>query len=77
MEDFGNFGDEFLIGDCREDWGLDAGGWDEFEERECFLDQCELEDSKFDQQAEEEAEGLPFAQAWRDGFDGVRDDMEW
>ena len=24
MEDFGYGGDEFLIGDCREDWGIYA-----------------------------------------------------
>ncbi|HUW05946.1 MAG TPA: hypothetical protein VMW01_06780 [Williamwhitmania sp.] len=77
MEDFGWAGDEFLMGDCQDDWHQNEGGWDDFEERECFLEQCAEEASKFDQQAEEEAEGLPFAQAWRDGFDGVRDDMEW
>ena len=82
-EDFGSFGgDEFLMGDCREDWGLDAGGWDEFEERECFQEQCAEEASKFedaeaDERAEEQADGLPYASAWRDGFDEYRETMEW
>jgi hypothetical protein len=37
-EDFGWGGDEFLIGDCMDDWGVEEGGWDDFEARECFLD---------------------------------------
>ena len=66
MEDFGFGGDEFLMGDCMDDWHADEGGWDDFEARECFQEQCA-----------EEAEGSPFAEAWRDTFDEYRESMEW
>ena len=58
FEDFGFGGDEFLIGDCMEDWHQDEGGWDEFEARECFRD------GVIDRE-EEEGEDV----RWRNGED--------
>ena len=81
-EDFGFGGDEFLMGDCQEDWALGNGfepvdDWNAWETEQCFQEQCAEEAEKFDQQAEEQADASPFAEAWRDNFDSFRDDMEW
>jgi len=85
MEDFGFGGDEFLMGDCRDDW--DGGNfepvddWNAWETEQCFQEQCAEEASKFedaeaDERAEEQADGLPYASAWRDGFDDIHNQME-
>ena len=38
LEDFGNFGDEFLIGDCRDDWDLGRDDLLEWETEQVFQD---------------------------------------
>jgi hypothetical protein len=47
LEDFGWSGDEFLIGDCRDDWGMDMLDLraDEYAERQRLLAEDEVDDA--------------------------------
>ena len=60
-EDFGYCGDEFLLGDCRDDWGLDLGpdlevAADAWEEHQAVL--REFADEAREAEAEAEAEAV-------------------
>jgi len=92
MEDFGWAGDEFLMGDCQDDWN----GW---ETDQCFQEQwaeeahergraqevgrLSVDEAWEDAYAELNSEMAEdsllndFITGWRDPFDDARDAREW